>query len=131
MKENHLEKELRKYMRSTRHFLCCPKSYRRHFSLEMKHDLEQFILENETVRISDIIDYFGTPAELAQTYLDSVPQEKISSYKLKKKTFLILFGSIFLILTIAIVLFLLFKLNEPHELDKVYIHQTTEILEEN
>jgi len=57
------------------------KNYRRHFSLEMKHDLEQFIIENETVKISDIIDYFGTPAELAQTYLDSIPKEKISSYK--------------------------------------------------
>ena len=35
--------------------------------------------------MADIINYFGTPQELARTYLDCVPEKDMRDYALKKK----------------------------------------------
>lgn len=129
--KNHYDKDIRKYMQATKRLLICPKEYRKQFIEDMERDLNQLIQENTSADISDIIDYFGTPAELAQTYLDNIPKEELADYKIKRKFYFSITGIILLALFIGIIVFYTIKLYESHELEKVYIYESIEILEED
>ena len=118
-------------IRATKRFLDCPKNYRDMFIQEMEHDLTQFIQENDSVEMADIINYFGTPQELARTYLDCVPEKDMTTYKFKRKRYYILLGSILSIIVIVTIALLSVKVNEFRKMDSIYIRQSTDVLKTN
>ncbi len=126
-----LEKEIKKYTRATKRFLDCPKNYRDKFIKEMEHDLAQFIQENDSVEIVDIINYFGTPEELARTYLECVSNKDIKTYKFKRKRYYTLLGSILSIIVIVTIVLLSVKLNEFRKIDSIYVDQFIDQIKES
>lgn len=128
---NHLDKAIKKYMRATRRLLICPKNYRGQFLKDMERDMAQFIQENEPEGYSDIIRYFGTPAELAQTYLDNVSQDELAEYKIKRRTYIAKVGVTLVILSISIFLVLFISLWKSYKINPIYIEESIEISDEN
>lgn len=122
--DNHMEKPLRRYMRETKRLLTCPQKYRSDFMADMEKDIQQFLLENNSAGYNDIIDYFGTPAKLAHLYLENVPPEELVTYTIKKRRCTrLIYISLFLMLT-ATILGLYAKLQEPRELDVIYMEES-------
>lgn len=122
---NNFSKPVRRYIRTARRLLACPRNYRSNFTADMEKDIRQFLLENNSAGYEEIIGYFGTPAELARLYLDSVPAEELTAYTSRKKI-LARFGWGILILLLIVTIFILYaKLREPRELDTIYIEETT------
>lgn len=127
----HLDKTTRKYMRAARRLLICPKEYRSQFIKDMERDMEQFIQENKPDGYPDIVSYFGTPAELAQTYLSSVPQDELAEYKTKRKFHATVLFIILVILLIGTAVLLFYKLNEPYEATIIHVEESIETLNES
>ena len=126
-----LEKEMKKYIRATKRFLDCPKNYRDMFIQEMEHDLTQFIQENDSVEMADIINYFGTPQELARTYLDCVPEKDMRDYALKKKFYSNITKIIIGVTILSTVIILSLIIYKAHELEQMHIYESIKTIEEN
>ncbi len=127
----NLDKAIKKYMQATKRLLICPKDYRSQFIDDMKRDMEHFIQENEPKGYSDITCYFGTPAELAQTYLDSVPKDELAKYKIKRKAYITILSIIMVILLVSTIVLSVYKIHNSHRIRVIYIEDSIEILEEN
>lgn len=125
----NLDKAIKKYMQATKRLLICPKDYRSQFIDDMKRDMEHFIQESEPKGYSDITCYFGTPAELAQTYLDSVPKDELAKYKIKRKAYITIMSIILVTFLIETIVFSGIKLSTSRKLEKFYIHESMEVLE--
>lgn len=128
MKE-HLDKTTRKYMRATRRLLICPKEYRNQFINDMERDMEQFIQENKPDAYPDIVSYFGTPAELAQTYLSNVPQNELANYKIKRKFQITVTSTVLIALLVSVMVFLFILFQESRKIDIIYLEESVEINE--
>ena len=129
--DKRLDKIIRKYTRTTRRLLICPKPYRCRLISDMEKDIEQFITENNPARESDIIRYFGTPAELAQTYLDSIPQDELADYKNKRKLYIFIICIILTSLLISITVYLFYNVYISRENTLIYVEESIEILDED
>ncbi len=129
--DKRLDKIIRKYTRTTRRLLICPKPYRCRLISDMEKDIEQFITENNPARESDIIRYFGTPAELAQTYLDSIPQDELADYKNKRKLYIFIICIILTTLLISITVYLFYNVYISRENTLIYVEESIEILDED
>ena len=125
---NHLDKDIRKYKRTTKRLLVCPRDYRQQFLNDMERDLCQFMEENPSAGYSDIVAYFGTPEELAQTYLDNIPQEELIKYKYKKKYQIALSLTILITVCFIISIFLYYKFGER---EVIYVEERIEIIDED
>lgn len=128
---NHLDKTIKKYMRATRRLLICPKELRSQFIKDMEKDIDLFVQENEPDGYPDIISYFGTPAELAQTYLESVPQDELANYRIKRKYRTTILCIVLIALFLGNTAFLFYKAYGPRELDVIYTESYIEILDEH
>lgn len=118
-------------MQQVKQLLNCPRDYRRQFIADLQESLAKFISENESVNDSDIISYFGTPEELAQTYLDDIPQEELSAYKHKRKLHIII---VFLVLVLSSGITASYLSYEAYVSDKgklIYIEETIKTLNED
>lgn len=125
---NHYNKDIRKYIRTTKRLIACPRKYRRKILDDMERDIKQFIKENPSAGSPEVVGYFDTPEKLAQTYLNSVPQEELVKYKYKRRyqftILLIVLISCFIIISI----FLYYQFNTC---PVMYIEEEIEILDEH
>ena len=117
MVKKQLEKSITKYIRITKHFLHCPRNCRNQFIQDMEHDIAQFLLENQDAKYSDVIHYFGTPAELSQIYLDNVPTEELALYKTKRNLFHSRSVIILFIVSTAIMIYLFLSLQKVRKVN--------------
>lgn len=125
------DKILRKYIRQTKQLLNCPRDYRRQFVADLQESLAKFIAENDSVNESDIISYFGTPDELAQTYLDGIPQEELSAYKRKRKLRIIIVFLVLILSSGITVSYLSYEAYVSNKGKLIYIEETVEPSKEN
>ena len=90
--------------------------------------MKQFMEENPSAESSDVVDYFGTPDKLAQTYLDNVPQEELVKYKYKRRyrTTISLTVLVFFFTILSMILY--YRLNEYKI---IYVEEKIEILDED
>ncbi len=126
--KNHFDKAIRKYKRTTKHLLVCPKEYRRQFLKDMEWDLKQFMEENPSAESSDVVDYFGTPDKLAQTYLDNVPQEELVKYKYKRRYRTTISLAVLVFFFTILSMYLYYELNSC---TVIYVEEKIEILDED
>ena len=125
---NHYSKDIRKYMRTTKRLIACPRKYRRKILDDMERDIKQFIKENPSAGSPEVVGYFDTPEKLAQTYLDSVPHEELVKHKYKRR-YRFTISLIVLIFFFAIVsIFLYYQFNTCKV---IYIEEEIEILDED
>lgn len=127
----HLDKTIRKYMRATRRLLICPKEFRSQFIKDMKKDIDLFIQENDPDGYPDIISYFGTPAELAQTYLESVPQDELANYRIKRTSHITITNTVLVALLMSAIVLLFILFQKSREIDVIYVESSIEVLDEH
>ncbi len=130
IRDNHFTRPIISYIRDTKRFLICPRNYRRNFMADMEKDIQQFLLENSSAEYNDIVDYFGTPAELAQLYLDNVPSEELVVYTAKRKHFTRFASAVLILIFGTAILFLYLRLQEAKEIDIIYIEESVREIEE-
>lgn len=126
---SNFSKPVRRYIRAAKRLLACPHNYRSNFTTDMKKDIQQYLLENTSAGYEEITSHFGTPAELARLYLDSVPPEEINAYTARKKFFTRFgCGVLLLLFTISVTCFY-FNHIKPRELNVIYIEESLEVEE--
>lgn len=125
------DKVIRKYTKQVTQLLNCPRDYREKFIADLQESLSKLISENDSVNESDIVGYFGTPAELAQTYLDDVPLEELSAYR-RKRRLRIIITFLILILSFGItVSYLSYEAYVSKRLRIIEVEETIETLNED
>ena len=124
---SNFSKPVRRYIKNARRLLACPRNYRSNFTANMEKDIRQFLLENNSAGYDEISGYFGTPAELAQLYLDSVPTEEITAYTTRKNFFTKFGWFILILLFTASVGCFYFSYIKPRELNVIYIEESLEV----
>ena len=125
---NHYSKDIRKYIRTTKRLIACPRKYRRKILDDIELDIKQFIKETPSAGSPEVVGYFDTPEKLAQTYLDSVPHEELVKHKYKRR-YRFTISLIVLIFFFAIVsIFLYYQFNTCKV---IYIEEEIEILDED
>lgn len=125
------DKILRKYIRQTKQLLNCPRDYRRQFVADLQESLAKFIAEDDSVNESGIISYFGTPDELAQTYLDGIPQEELSAYKRKRKLRIIIVFLVLMLSSGITVSYLSYEAYVSNKGKLIYMEETIKTLDED
>lgn len=125
------DKISRKYIRETKQLLNCPRDYRKQFIADLQESLAKFISENESVDESDIISYFGTPDDLAQTYLDSIPQEELSAYTRNRKLRIIIIFLVLILSSGITVSYLSYEAYVSNKGKLLYMEETIKTLDED
>lgn len=125
------DKILKKYIRETKQLLNCPRDYRKQFIADLQESLAKFISENESVDESDIISYFGTPDDLAQTYLDSIPQEELSAYTRNRKLRIIIIFLVLILSSGITVSYLSYEAYVSNKGKLLYMEETIKTLDED
>lgn len=126
----NFDKDIRKYRRQTKRLLTCPIKYRRQLLDSMERDLQHFLEENPSAGYSDAVALFGSPEDLAQTYLDDFSQKEISDFRNKRKFIIYTAIIVMISLLLGTIMLLFFEL-KSQENEKVYIYESIEIQEEN
>lgn len=65
---NNINKELKKYYSQIRKNLLCPFYSKHNFIKHIKNNIDDYILENNVTCFDKIIEYFGTPDEIARSF---------------------------------------------------------------
>ena len=65
---NNINKELKKYYSQIRKNLLCPFYCKHNFIKHIKNNIDDYILENNVTCFDKIIEYFGTPDEIARSF---------------------------------------------------------------
>lgn len=125
---NHYNKDIRKYIRTTKRLIACPRKYRRKILDDMERDIKQFIKENPSAGSPEVVGYFDTPEKLAQTYLDSVPQEELVKYKYKRRYQFHISLIVLIFFFVILSMFLYYQFNTC---PVIYVEETIEILDED
>ncbi len=125
---NHYSKDIRKYIRTTKRLIACPRKYRRKILDDMERDIKQFIKENPSAGSPEVVGYFDTPEKLAQTYLDSVPQEELVKYKYKRRYQFHISLIVLIFFFVILSMFLYYQFNTC---PVIYVEETIEILDED
>ena len=121
--EKELNKELKKYKRKIKANLICNTKHSKKFMHEMSCSIDQYVEKNNIHQISEIFDHFGTPEEIAKSFLCETDISVISK-KLRLKR----------VITISLIVALLiwsvcFALATKKSLDARVAYYTEEIEE--
>lgn len=77
-------KELTQYYKSIQRLLPCTGVQKKRFMHDMIHSVNAYLLENPNVSFDAVASHFGTPQEIADTYIEEIPPLELRQ-KLKRK----------------------------------------------
>ena len=82
---------LRSYFRSIRSYLSCPWKQKKQIIRELKTNVTAFLKENPKANFEVIASHFGSPQQIASTYLsDLTDAELLHKLQIRKKIFAII-----------------------------------------
>ncbi len=92
---------LRSYFRSIRSYLTCPRKQKKQILSELKTNIAAFLEENPQASFEAIASHFGSPQQIASTYLgDLTDAELLHKLQIRKKIVAIIAGVMAAILVI-------------------------------
>ena len=92
---------LRSYFRSIRSCLTCPRKQKKQIIRELKTNVTAFLEENPKASFEVIASHFGSPQQIASTYLsDLTDAELLHKLHIRKKVITIIAGIMAAILVI-------------------------------
>ena len=95
-----------KYLRKIKAAISCSKDTKKELMKIIKNDIDAFLLECPDATENDIINKFGSPDELAKSYLASLDISEVNSQLRKIKSVKqIVISSICIVILIILVLF--------------------------
>lgn len=101
MKTKKTKKELRTYLNEIKHCLTCPYSLKTAFIKDFSSRVNAYIEENDTETIDDIIDYFGTPGEIAENFYSV---NDIGKLKKKAKIYSLIIATLSVLSVLLVIL---------------------------
>ncbi len=66
------DRDVEKYLRDVRKLLHCPRAQRREFLRQLEANIYSYISENEVGNMEGVIKEFGSPEDIAQSFLDEI-----------------------------------------------------------
>jgi len=76
---------LKGYLRQLDGHLTCPAPHRRRFRNETIRMVEDYRHGHQQATAEDVCAFLGDPAEVAQTYLDTLEPEVVSGYRKRRR----------------------------------------------
>ena len=100
---NNIEKDLKKYYKDISKTL--PRGRKKEIIRTIKSSVDSYLAENPNAKIDEVINYFGEPNDIAQSYYDNEKAEDISSkIKLSHKILI----CIVTVLALALLIYIVF-----------------------
>ena len=96
-------KDIDHYYHHVYQALCGTVRAKREFFKSWKEEVEGFLQENPGCSLETLMNQYGTPGDVAESFRESFPDEAEKIAKLKKRVFLLLVGvGIFIILFVGL-----------------------------
>lgn len=70
-------KQMQKYLRQVKHALPCSGSLKKQILLGLGNDISLYLEEHPEADAESLAEVFGTPAQIAQTYIDELPATEL------------------------------------------------------
>ena len=102
---NNINKELKKYYSQIRKNLLCPFYCKHNFIKHIKNNIDDYILENNVTCFDKIIEYFGTPDEIARSFSEIDTNHLIHKSRIQFGIILILSIILIIVSTITIAVY--------------------------
>lgn len=102
MKENNIEKDINKYLKAVKDYLFCDYKKRKEFVSEIETAIYDYAEKKGISDISEIYSHFGTPEEVAKTYISQTDPAKIKRAVNIRR---IVIGGVIAVITIVVVFF--------------------------
>ena len=95
------KKIIRSYIRSVTRLLPCSQKQKRAFKKQLDNDITNFLLDNSNTNIELITEHFGTPQQIASSYIHEMgSQELQQGLHIRKKILIAVFSTLGVILLI-------------------------------
>lgn len=109
--------ELASYYRALERNLQCPKAKREELVGEAQRLIDDFMEGNPNAAFSDVLQFAGSPEELAQSYHETLGPEVTKRYRRSKRIKLLLVFGVVAIALIAAMLYNAYLQNRQYEVD--------------
>lgn len=108
MENKSSKNEITSYLNNIKNCLVCSPALKKKILFDLKNSLDEFLLENPTSTIDDIVNHFGTPEDISSSCLINLEEGDISSSirqsKRIRKIIILLALAIILIFTAACII---------------------------
>lgn len=95
------KKIIRSYIRSVTRLLPCSQKQKRAFKKQLDNDITNFLLDNSNTNIELITEHFGTPQQIASSYIHEMgSQELQQGLHIRKNILIAVFSTLGVILLI-------------------------------
>lgn len=80
------EKMLRAYYRNIKRELICPRDTKSRILSDLQHNVNAYLSENPDAALCDVQDHFGTPQQIAASYVEALgTPELLGKLKLRRR----------------------------------------------
>ena len=111
---------IKQYCKSVKKELSCPRKIKSDLIARIMPDLEAYADENPNASFDDICDHFGTPKEVAESYLSSLDEDELKKrLKNAKKIWIAVIAVCTVVLLVFIAIYIYMILLNKH-IEPVY-----------
>jgi len=110
------DRDVKKYLNNVRKLLHCPRAQRREFLRQLEANIYSYISENEVENMEGVIREFGSPEDIAQSFLEECSIKAFSqSMGVKRKAYYAIVAIVFIAAVSVVVIQLIdFERNESY-----------------
>jgi uncharacterized membrane protein len=114
MNSKQINKDIRKYLKRIKDELTCSSNLKSAFTYEFKEQIKYFINDNADTTIDDIINNFGCPKEIANSFKSPDDFDRLNKLAKKYKYIktLAVIASIVIIMSLIVIIILLSLQND-------------------
>lgn len=128
---NSINKQLSVYYSKIEAELVCSKKEKKRLLGELRNSIDLYLRENPEVDMNGIVQYFGSPYEIANSYISTVDGKAINKQYKRHKIVII----VFLIAVLCIIFFSIYKVknqsNKQPNTVYIEIENNNEDMEKN
>lgn len=89
-----------RYVHQVRHCMPCPFRMKKKIMERVKHNVKEYLAENSSANYQDLVDRFGTPQQIALSYVDDQnTAELLLTLRIKRKILRIVVATAILMVT--------------------------------
>ena len=115
---------IKQYCKSVRKELSCPRKIKSDLIARIMPDLEAYADENPNASFDDICDHFGTPSEVAESYLASLDEDELKKRLNKAKKIRIAVIAVCTVILLLFITMMVCLILHNKEVRPVYYEET-------
>lgn len=117
-------KTIQQYCKAVKKELSCPGKIKKDLIIRLTPDLEMFTEENPNASLDDISAHFGSPKEVAESYLASLDEEELKKRINKAKRIWITVIAVCTAILLLFVAIYAYMVTENRRITPVYYEKT-------